>query len=226
MIGNVSAAAQWAQASGLNINNRFKFKYYEHYRLLAQVLLAEGKRKEALMLLDKLLKMADSTGALGYAVEVLAIKATALSQIYEHGSVKGKIESAIVCLEQALALAEPEGYVRVFLNQGQPMQELLRRHQKRRGGSEYITRLLAAFEHRSVHKPEADFITNVLPEPLSGRELEVLKLLAKGCPDKQIAETLVIARETVHKHLKNIYGKLGVHSRTEAIARAREIGIL
>jgi LuxR family maltose regulon positive regulatory protein len=63
-------------------------------------------------------------------------------------------------------------------------------------------------------------------EPLSAREIDVLKLLAQGCADKNIAERLVIARETVHKHLKNIYGKLGVHSRTEAIARAREIGLL
>lgn len=62
--------------------------------------------------------------------------------------------------------------------------------------------------------------------PFSERELEVLKLLAQGCPDKKIAETLVIARETVHKHLVNIYGKLDVHSRTEASVRARELGVL
>jgi LuxR family maltose regulon positive regulatory protein len=226
MNGNVSAAAQWAQGSGYYYGDQFKFEYYEHYCLLAKILLAEGKIKEAVVLLDKLLKMANLTGAQGNAVEVLAIQALALSGISDHGSEQGKMDSAMLCLEQALALAEPEGYVRVFLDQGQPMRDLLHLLQKQRGGSEYITRLLAAFESRPGHKSEAGHVTNALPEPLSAREQDVLKLLAQGCTDKQIAGTLVIARETVHKHLKNIYGKLGVHSRTEAIARSRELDLL
>ena len=91
---------------------------------------------------------------------------------------------------------------------------------------DYLDRLLAAAE-QGVKAPPADAgPASRLVEPLSEREMDVLKLLAQGCPDKKIAETLFIARETVHKHLKNIYGKLGVHSRTEALARARELDVL
>jgi LuxR family maltose regulon positive regulatory protein len=133
---------------------------------------------------------------------------------------------ALDCLEKALALAEPEGYIRVFLEHGQPLQRLLQLFKERHGNTEFVSRLLAAFEkHRKRGTPSAPS-SGRLPEPVSGRELEILKLLAEGYSDKKIAERLVIARETVHKHLKNIYGKLGVHSRTEAIARARELDLL
>ena len=91
---------------------------------------------------------------------------------------------------------------------------------------DYVELLLASFEQGVYNRPiEAVNQIGVI-DPLSGRELEVLKQLAQGCTDKKIAENLVIARETVHKHLKNIYGKLDVHSRTEAIARARELKLL
>jgi ATP/maltotriose-dependent transcriptional regulator MalT len=92
--------------------------------------------------------------------------------------------------------------------------------------TEYIDRLLAAFEQKG-RSASPEYQTDLrLVEALSAREMEVLNLLAQGCSDKRIAEGLVIARETVHKHLKNIYGKLGMHSRTEAVARARELSLL
>jgi LuxR family maltose regulon positive regulatory protein len=91
---------------------------------------------------------------------------------------------------------------------------------------DYVDKLLASVEREGKSQPVTAGVTSRLVEPLSEREMDVLKLLAQGCPDKQIAESLVIARETVHKHLKNIYAKLGVHSRTEAIAHARELDLL
>ena len=91
---------------------------------------------------------------------------------------------------------------------------------------EYVDQLLSACEKSAIGQPTQPVATPGLVEPLSARELEVLSLLAQGCTDKKIAEALVIARETVHKHLKNIYGKLDVHSRTEAIVSARKIGLL
>jgi LuxR family maltose regulon positive regulatory protein len=91
---------------------------------------------------------------------------------------------------------------------------------------DYVDRLLAASKQGAIDQPIQSVTTSRLVEPLSIREMDVLKLLAQGCTDKKIAETLVIARETVHKHLKNIYGKLDVHSRTEAIVSARELGLL
>jgi len=111
------------------------------------------------------------------------------------------------------------------------MGELLRQAAARGMAPDYASRLLAALGRAAptVAAPVQrmqESSPSPLVEPLSERELDVLKLLAQGCVDKKIAETLVIARETVHKHLRNIYGKLDVHSRTEAIARARELGLL
>jgi LuxR family maltose regulon positive regulatory protein len=138
-------------------------------------------------------------------------------------------------LKQALTIAEPEGYIRSIIDFGVPMQTLLvsvqeadrklpdKTSQRR---IEYTGRLLAILgEEISTGKPAVPSSPDLV-EQLSSRELEVLKLLAQGCSDKQIAATLVIARETVHKHLKNIYGKLGVHNRTEAASRAHQLGLL
>ena len=91
---------------------------------------------------------------------------------------------------------------------------------------EYVDRLLSANERRVQNQPVELDMDAGLVEPLSEREMDVLRLLAQGCNDKKIAESLVIARETVHKHLKNIYGKLDVHSRTEAVARAHQLNLL
>jgi LuxR family maltose regulon positive regulatory protein len=130
---------------------------------------------------------------------------------------------AMTSLKQALTLAAPEGYIRIFIVEGSKLIPLL--HQALTAGimPDYMDRLLAAYAQEAKHQPMQAAIPSGLVEPLSAREIEVLKLLAQGCTDKKIAETLFIARETVHKHLKNIYGKLDVHSRTEAIIRAREL---
>jgi LuxR family maltose regulon positive regulatory protein len=167
----------------------------------------------------------------------------------------GKTEPAIQSLAYAVSMAQPGGYVRVFLDEGEFMQSLLAmlaarlkngqglimRQQQSAPLKEYVAMLLSAFELSAGQAeprtttpslPARDLLPGVsiqgqpLVEPLSSRELEVLRLLARGYSDKKIAETLVIAPETVHKHLKNIYGKLDVHSRTEAIARAREQSLL
>ena len=133
---------------------------------------------------------------------------------------------ALSSLKQTLEQAEPENWVAVFVREGAPMEKLLRLALAKSISPAYVQRLLSAFEARQKPKPAPAPGTEGLIEPLSERELEVLKLLAQGCSDKKIAETLVIARETVHKHLKNIYGKLDVHSRTAAIVRAREVKLL
>ena len=106
------------------------------------------------------------------------------------------------------------------------MGEVLRQAADRGMAPDYASRLLAALGKAAPVQRMQESSPSPLVEPLSARELDVLKLLAQGCADKKIAETLVIARETVHKHLRNIYGKLDVHSRTEAIARAHELGLL
>jgi LuxR family maltose regulon positive regulatory protein len=133
-----------------------------------------------------------------------------------------------------LALAEPGGFIRIFVDEGLPMAELLTR-MKAEGGMmrEYIHKLLAAFgKQTDVHpfdsaqdKPSA-LSPQPLVEPLSHRELEILQLIARGLSNREISERLFLALSTVKKHNGNIYGKLQVQRRTEAVARARELGLL
>jgi LuxR family maltose regulon positive regulatory protein len=129
-------------------------------------------------------------------------------------------------LERAISLAEPEGYVRIFVDEGQPMAELLRHATSRGIRARYTGKLLALFDvpRRKDTLPTRTAMSPV--ELLSQRELEVLQLLAAGKSNRQIADELVVVTGTVKAHLLNIYGKLDVHSRTQALARSRQLGLL
>jgi LuxR family maltose regulon positive regulatory protein len=126
-------------------------------------------------------------------------------------------------LEHALRLAEPEGYVRLFADLGLPMGRLLQEARSRAVMSDYVEKLLTAFRNETAISLAS---TNMLPEPLTEREIEVLRLLAAGLTNREIAEQLVVSPETVKKHIANIYGKLGTRSRTETVARARQLDLL
>ena len=184
----------------------------------ARLSIRDGHPAEALGLLDQALANLEGRASADL-VRIHILRAVAFQAA-------GAGDQAIASLRQALELGEPENRVAAFVREGLAAESLLRSVQAKSISPEFVRRLLAAFEARRKRGSGPAPAAQALVEPLSGRELEVLKLLAQGCPDKQIAGTLVIARETVHKHLKNIYGKLGVHSRTEAIARARELGLL
>ena len=148
----------------------------------------------------------------------------------------GDSEHAILALTKCLTLAEPEGYARVFLDEGPPIARLLRSGLKRGiwGAprlAAYASRLLAAFEQGGKPEPASEppiQVNGHLPliEPLSERELEILHLMASGMSNQEIAERLYLATGTVKAHLHNVYGKLGVQGRTQAIARARELELL
>ncbi|UCC52862.1 MAG: hypothetical protein JSV68_02630, partial [Anaerolineaceae bacterium] len=132
-------------------------------------------------------------------------------------------------LEQALILAEPGGFIRVFVDEGPLMAGLLYEALSRGIAPEYVRRLLAAFPDEGYeqakppqsHAPESDLI-----EPLSERELEVLQLIAQGLTNREIGERLFLSLNTVKAHTRNIYGKLDIHNRTQAVSRARALGIL
>ena len=213
--GDAAAAARWAERSGLSVDEKLSFQQRLQYLTLARVLIAQGRLDEAARLVARLVDVVAAAGATGYVIETLVVQAMALHA-------QGRDSQALKVLERVLSLAEPEGYVRTFIDEGAPMGDLLQRAAARGIKLSYVSALLAALEadagSRGVQAP--------LVEPLSERELEVLRVLATGLSNKEIAETLFIAVGTVKQHLKSIYGKLGVHSRTEAAHRARDLGLL
>jgi LuxR family transcriptional regulator, maltose regulon positive regulatory protein len=183
---------------------------------LAKIWLAQGEPEKALPLLDHALQSAQTVGRLGNAIHILAVQA-----IVYHA--QGGPEQAFAKLEQALELAEPEGYVRVFMDEGAPMRRLLHRMLTRSSAPHYVQWLLEALGD-SV--PAELPITGNPHESLSPRELEVLRLLADGATNKEIAHELVLTVNTVKRHISNIFGKLHVTNRVQAIAEARELNLL
>jgi LuxR family maltose regulon positive regulatory protein len=193
---------------------------------LARLLVARGDHGEALQLLDSLREAAEAADRSGCVVEILTLQALALRA----GEEKGR---ALDMMGRALALAEPEGYVRTFVEEGPAIAELLsevleaqqrgRLDLSRRVPAHYLRKLLAATERDATGRarPATD-----LPEPLSERELEVLALIAAGKSNRRIASELYVSVGTVKTHVNNIYRKLDAHSRTEAVARARELDLL
>jgi LuxR family maltose regulon positive regulatory protein len=190
---------------------------------LVHLRLAQGRAGEALAVLEPLVHAAQRHGRVKRVVELLALQAVAYQ-------VQGDTERALAVLERTLRLAEPDGYVRVFVEAGEPMAHLLYEAASRGVAANYVGRLLAAFppvpEAPAVGPAAAPPHQAELVEPLSPRELEVLRLLAQGLSNREIAERLVISLSTVKGHTSNIYGKLAVGSRTQAVARARALGIL
>jgi LuxR family maltose regulon positive regulatory protein len=186
---------------------------------VARVLLFKGDapaRDVALALLEDTLAAAEREGRTGVAIEALALQALARQARGD------ELAAALVLLERALHLAEPEGYLRLFADLGLPMGRLLQSARARGVRPEYVDRLLAAFGQPELTKPGAA----ALPEPLTERELDVLRLLAAGLTNREIAEHLVVSAETVKKHCGNIYGKLSARNRTQAVARARALHLL
>ena len=189
--------------------------------------LAEGQADEAVQLLRRLLAQAEVGGWVGDVIEILALQALALQA-------QGASAEALSSLERALALAEPEGYVRIFVDEGAPMATLLAQSAARRRQSDrlvgYIEQLLSAFPEgqRQVEQDggRTHDRSKGMVEPLSERELEVLRLLAAGLESPEIARELIIGVSTARSHIKNIYGKLGVHGRVQAIERARTLGLV
>jgi LuxR family maltose regulon positive regulatory protein len=153
----------------------------------------------------------------GYVIEILALQALALQR-------QGDILPAVTALERALSLAKPEGYVRIFVDEGEPMAELLRHAAYRGIAPTYVAKLLAAFELEGLAVSPSNL--QPLIEPLSERELEVLRLLTTHLSSTEIADELVISVNTVRSHIKSIYSKLNVHSRMDAVQRARELELL
>jgi LuxR family maltose regulon positive regulatory protein len=219
MQGDVAAAGRWAEERGPDVGGQPALREVREGELLTlvRVRLAQGQPADALDVLEPLWQAAEKGARTRRLIETLALRALALhAQDDEAG--------ALAALGRALSLAEPEGYVRVFLDEGPPMARLLHQAAARGVAPEYAGRLLAAFpDSAAAPAPRAAV---GLVEPLSDRELEVLRLVAAGASNPEIARELVIAVNTVKKHINSLFGKLAVTSRTQAVARARGLGLI
>jgi LuxR family transcriptional regulator, maltose regulon positive regulatory protein len=231
--GDLAEAARRVRERGLGADDRPDYPHEGAYLVLARVLLAEQAPERALGLLGRLRDLAVAEDRAGSLVEVEALRALGLAAA-------GDEAGALTTLAEAVRLAAPEGYVRVFVDEGLPMATLLGRlataPATRRSPPaddpprHHLGRLLQAFERDRLDIPppprRGGVVVPGLIAPLTSRELEVLALLAAGEPNHVIASKLVISLDTVKRHVSHLLDKLGAANRTQAVARARELGLL
>jgi LuxR family maltose regulon positive regulatory protein len=201
------------QQSGITPDDEIPYLREPEYLILLRLHLAQGDYDAALALSRRLLQKAGAAGRAGRAIEILALQALAFQA-------RRDMPCALAALERAIALAQPEGYVRVFLDEGEPMARLLYQAKSQRMGAGYASELLSAMGQASA-TPQLP--AQLLIEPLSARELEVLKLIEAGHSNQAIAGRLVISIATVKRHISTIYAKLGAKSRTQAVSLGREL---
>ncbi len=227
--GEIDAAWQWVAATGLTIDDEPAYPLERGHLTLARVLLVRQNSAAALQLLARLLHDAETKGRFNSVIEIQLLRALALQS-------QGDEAAARTALERALTLAEPEGYIRTFVDEGEPLRLLMadcrvqieKRNDRLRP---YVETLLAAFPAAPLTSREPAIsnqqstILNLI-EPLSERELEVLRLISDGLSNREIADRLIVGTGTVKTHINNLYRKLDVNSRTQALARAREWNLL
>ena len=251
--GRLGEALDWAHARGLSVDDDPSYLGEFEHITLARVLIAQykndpaaGSIHEAIDFLERLLQAAEAGGRMGSVIEILVVQALALQA-------QGNVSQALASMQRALSLAEPEGYVRLFVDEGEPMRLLIAdfrlqiekrtRHTAGEDPEElkaYTAQLLAAFSKSPDARAQKSTIQNptslrsgdyslkseILPEPLSQRELEVLKLLRSELSGPEIAHQLIVSLNTLRTHTKNIYNKLGVNSRRAAVHRAEELDLI
>jgi LuxR family transcriptional regulator, maltose regulon positive regulatory protein len=220
--GRLGEALGWVREQGLSADDDLSYLGEFEHITLARVLLAQyaAERQarffdEASRLLERLLQAAQEGERTGSIIEILGLQALA-------SHARGDNQDALASLQRALTFAEPEGYVRIFVDEGRPMASLLRAAAKHRITASYVRRLLAAVDKTQVTAP----IQQAMIEPLSERELDVLRLLGSDLDGPDIARELVVSLNTVRTHTKNIYAKLGVNNRRAAVRRAQELDLL
>ncbi len=226
--GNLAAAIGWAETSSVSAWDDLSYPREQEYLTLARVRIAQGRKQpkglflsEAVGLLERIGEDAEAKKRMCSVLEVLLLRALALQA-------QGDLTEALTALGRALCLAEPEGFIRLFLDEGGPMVALLHQaHKHQIAPAGYIATLLAASgETTTTALDPASRRSSPLLEALTVREREVLRLLINGASNREIAQHLVLSVNTVKKHVLNICGKLGVQNRTQAIAQARTLDFL
>ncbi|MBV7337440.1 LuxR C-terminal-related transcriptional regulator [Chloroflexi bacterium TSY] len=240
--GNLVAAKSWVERSDLQADDTPTYLLEIDYLVLARVLIADGDARAAQTLLTKLEKGAIDGGREARIIEVYILQALAHQALDEP-------EIALETLGKATDLAYPEGFVRVFLDEGKTLVPLLKQIAKRGVAVPYIQQLLPLFEDKPQSESSTPIATtglsitgqltatqipihaptnsvDLLLEPLTDRELDTLRYLTSDLTVPQIAEQMIVAPSTVRSYIKSVYGKLDVHSRMEAVNRARSLGLI
>jgi LuxR family transcriptional regulator, maltose regulon positive regulatory protein len=229
--GEVAAAARWVEVRGLAPDDEPGYLREPEYLVLARVLLAQDRPGPALALLGRLHAAATAQDRTGSVIEIGALRALALAA-------DGEEAAAVDALARALMLGFPQGYVRVFADEGPPMAASVARLIAAQKADQaaardiplgYLAQLLRAFGQEPAAPGTGRAAAAAVPglaEQLTARELEILALLAAGTPNPRIAEQLVVSLDTVKKHVSHVLGKLGAANRTEAVTRARQLGLI
>jgi len=221
-LGNFESAEHWAQSNDITTDGDFLFHRENEYFTLIRLLIAKNKFGEAFSLAERILHINQKNGNKHARLESLIL--LSISKFEE-----GIADVAIENLLEALKMAEPEGFIRIFVDEGPPMARLLYEALSREISPEYVQKLLAAFPDV---EPEKNLLSDPVVsdsewiEPLSERELELLQLIAEGLSRQEIASRLVISLNTVKTHARNIYSKLGVNNQMQAVGKAQGLGLL
>ncbi len=222
----LDTASRWAHESNLSAEIEINQQNEYEQISLARVLVAQGRASSdgamltrALGLIDRLTLSAESAGRIGHLIDLLNLQALALDAL-------GDLNQALSCLERALELAKPQGFVRIFLDNGSPIIRLLKEATRRNISADYAIELLNRIDTDT--QPDGPNLSppSLLVDPLSDRELEVLHLMAQDLTYKEMANQIMVSLNTVRTHVKNIYSKLMVHKRSEAVAKAEELNLL
>jgi len=233
--GDLEATQRWAACHEIELSLQNPPDLWQEfsYLTLVRLYIARGKTGEIDELLERMRQEAEAEGRTGSVIEILVLQSISLKT-------QGKIDQSLKTLEHVLSLAQPEGYIRVFLDEGYPMKELLLHAASRGIAPEYVNKLLGSFADSALHFGDqpVKVITGASPttpnsthpskptEILSTRELEILRLMATGATSKEIAKELILSVGTVKKHIINIYRKLDVHKQTMAVTKAQELGLI
>jgi LuxR family maltose regulon positive regulatory protein len=220
--GNLEAASRWAEDFDPDLPRDYVLAREYDALVRCRIWTAQGEAEKAEKLLDQIIRDARQGGRNRPWLEAMCLRSLLF------GATRRKGE-ALTTLQSALEAAEPEGYIRVFVDEGEPMAKLLAAAIQKGIHPKYASRLLAAFPDSSqLQLTKVDFLKHDLNliEPLSGREIEILQLIEAGLTNKEIAQKLCISVRTVKFHTGNLFGKFGVKSRTESIAKARTLGFI